>query len=93
MDRWPNKDPGDSRQYAIDCNPGLDGLPDGRTVASAPWTIPAGLPKVAEGLIDNVAVVRLSGGAAGVTYVCTCTATTSSGDIIGGTARLFINDK
>ena len=96
MNRWPNKDPGDSRQYGIDFGPDLTdvgGAPAG-TLINAAWTIPpaSGLVNVTDGLIGSVAVIRLSGGNLGE-WACTCTATTSTGDIIERSASIFVTNR
>lgn len=67
----------------------------GRTIATAVWTVPAGITKGVESvnsaiLVDDdgrghaagtVALVGLSGCTAGVSYTATCRVTTTDGDV------------
>lgn len=67
----------------------------GRTLSTAAWTVPAGLVKGVESinaapLVDDdgtshaagtVALVKLSGGTAGLSYTVSCRVTTTDGDV------------
>jgi hypothetical protein len=59
------------------------------TIASATWTIPAGLTKDAESNTTTTATVKLSGGTLGARYECICRATgAANGQIY--VKRLFV---
>jgi hypothetical protein len=71
-----------------------DRLESGVTIASAAWTIPAGLTQVSSSVnggpitfrerihpAGTVTTVRLSGGSDGTRYRCVCRATLSTGEI------------
>lgn len=71
-----------------------DVIERGDTLATVSWDVPTGMTKESEGIstsamIDSgvtypageVAIVRVSGGTAGIDYTLTCTVTTSAGDI------------
>lgn len=73
------KDPEAKLDYGFDLT---SWVPDDNVIQTATWTVPAGLTKVSEGVVeDTIAVVRLSGGTAGTEYPCVCHFTASpSGD-------------
>lgn len=65
------------------------------TLASATWSVPAGVTKDQE-TIDaptKTATVKLSGGTNGQVYQCVCAATGGSGQIYNRTLHLKIEDK
>jgi hypothetical protein len=72
------KDPGATRDYQIDWT---QDLASGDTIATATWTVDAGVTKVSESNSTTVATVRVSGGTAGTRYTLKCTATMASGQI------------
>ena len=72
------KDPGATLNYGFDWL--AEGwLIGGDTLASATWTVPAGLTKVSETHTSTVATVVLSGGTVNTNYTVTCAITTANG--------------
>jgi hypothetical protein len=87
---WPNKDPSDVSDFAIDWAKHLDA---GDSLQSATWSAtPAGLTLGASSIAAGKASVWLSGGTAGTTYVVTCQAITTQGRTFERSARLFVTD-
>lgn len=77
MNRFADKDPTDIVDYALDL---ADLIGAGDALDTATWD--ASDPGITVADLDpvgNTARVRVSGGAAGETYVLTCTATLDSG--------------
>jgi hypothetical protein len=83
------KDPGAILTYGL----ALEDWLNGETLASATWTVPAGITKVSESLnslpitsgartysANTCALVRLSGGSASTDYSLVCHWVTSGGD-------------
>ncbi|MFQ5783623.1 MAG: hypothetical protein ACE5H8_02215 [Alphaproteobacteria bacterium] len=76
MSTWKmTKDPDAVLPYRIDWTAWLAG----DSIAASAWIVPAGLTKVGEAIEGDVAVVTLSGGTAGETYVVTNRITTTDG--------------
>lgn len=75
MIRWPDKDPSEDLIYSLD----LTDLTGSDTIAGLSWAVSPAGPTIA-GIAppSNPAKVRIAGGAAGQTYVATCTATLSN---------------
>ena len=76
------KDPNAILEYGFDWGED-DWLESGETIASAVWTIPAGITKVSETAGDEITQVVLSGGTAGETYIITCHVVTTGGSVEG----------
>lgn len=70
------KDPNAKLDYALDWTAYLAGAD---TIASAAWTVPAGLTKVSEANTTTTTTVRISGGTAGTEYTVTCHIVLASG--------------
>lgn len=75
-DQYFGKDPDVVTYFTVDW---ADDVRPGEAVESATWIVPAGLTKLAEGLLQTIATVWLSGGTDGQSYECTCRATYDSG--------------
>lgn len=71
-----SKDPSAKLDYTLDWSTYLGGAD---TIASATWTLSAGLTKVAESNTTTSATVRISGGTAGGTETASCHVIFSSG--------------
>lgn len=71
-------DPQAKLDYSIDWG-SLGWLVGGDTLASATWTVPAGLTKVTETNTTTTATVWLSGGTAGEDYDVVCHVVTVAG--------------
>lgn len=71
-----NKDPDATIQYGFDWSDWLD---TGDTVASAVWTIPAGITKVSQAETDTTTTVVISGGTLGQIYTVICHVVTVAG--------------
>lgn len=88
---WPNKDPSDRLDYAIDWTAHLD---TGDTLSAVEWSVtPAGLTLGAHNEDGNKASVWIEGGLAGTTYTVTCRAVTTAGRQYDRSARLFVTDR
>lgn len=71
------KDPEARLDYGFDWT---DWLEDDDTISEAEWDVPTGLTEVSSNIEDDVkAVVWLSGGTDGETYMCICHIVTSPG--------------
>lgn len=73
---WPDKDPGDRREFGVS---GANAFDSTETVASVVWTVPSGLTLESQAQTGQVATVTLSGGTAGTTYTVTAAITTTKG--------------
>jgi hypothetical protein len=88
-----DKDPSDVTDWAIDFAAELALSSPADTIATAVWTVPAGLTAGAQQIIGSKASTFLSGGAAGTDYVLTCRITTAGGRTIERSARLFVRER
>jgi hypothetical protein len=88
-----DKDPSDVTDWAIDFAAELALSTPADTIASAVWTVPAGLTAGVQQVNGSVASVFLSGGTAGSDYVVACRITTAGGRTIERSARLFVRDR
>lgn len=81
MNRTFTKYVSENNSWALDWTDYLsnanNGAPD--TIATSVWQVPAGITKVSDSIDGKKAIVRLSGGTAGESYICenTITMTTS----------------
>ncbi len=62
-------------------------------ISSSTWTIPDGIQKEHDELLDNVVCIRLSGGAPGATYDFTNHVATSDGRTEGRTYRVYVHPR
>jgi hypothetical protein len=88
--RWPDKDPADVLDYAMDFADFLASPID--TIASVVWTVPAGLTAGTQYNVSGVATVWLSAGAAGTDYAITARVITAGGRTIERSAALYVRD-
>ncbi len=80
------KDPDAALDYGVDWSAwlGTD------TIASAVWTLPAGLTQPRPSSVaGGIATVWLAGGTSGVTYTVTCRVTTAAGRIDDRSHRII----
>lgn len=89
MLQWPNKDPDDILDYAIDWTEQLAG----DTIATVAWTVPEGLTLDRSSFAGGVTVAWLSGGSAGRIYQVTCRITTTAGRRMDCTPRLQVLER
>lgn len=100
---WIEKDPEAVLNYGLCFD---EYMQTGDTIATAAWTVPAGLTKVSDALnvapmvvrgveraANTVALVRLSGGTAGTNYLVTCRITTQSGDVDDRSFTVRVKEK
>lgn len=73
------KDPDEQLDYGFDLT---DWLEDGVTVASASWTVGAGLTEVSEATTDTQTAVMVNGGTATNVYQLKGTVTDSEGRVL-----------
>lgn len=91
MFSWPNKDPQDVLDYAIDWTAALDA---GDALDVVEWSAePTGLLLGEHAEDGGKASVWIEGGAAGTTYSVTCRATTTAGRQMDRSARLFVTER
>ena len=72
------KSPAAELDYTVDWS---DWLPDGDTISSVVWVVPAGLTQESASNSTTGATVWLSGGTLGAVYTVTCKITTVGGRI------------
>jgi len=74
---WPNKDPGEKLDYAVDWTTRLAG----DTIATSNWTVPTGITQTtpAPSFTNTLTTIWLLGGTIGQTYELTNTITTAAG--------------
>jgi hypothetical protein len=90
MIRWPDKDPSETLIYSLDLT---DSIPTGDTVSTLVWAVsPSGPTVTGVTPAANPAKVKIAGGAAGTTYVVTCTATLTSTLVIQKSVMLKVRD-
>ena len=84
------KDPDDTQDFSIDWEPFI--TPS--TIASANWTVQAGITKVTSGTdpTNLIATVRLSGGIDHQQYNAECQITTSEGEILTQTLVIVVQE-
>ena len=70
------KHPDDVLDFKFDYD-ALGWLEDGETISSSSWVIPAGITEDSETQDATTATIWISGGTAGVDYLCTNTIVTS----------------
>jgi len=70
------KDPSAIRWYGIDLSADIGAA----TIASASWSVPAGLTKLGEQIDGATVLVRLAGGGSNMSYPVTCHFVLSTGD-------------
>lgn len=87
--RWDKKDPGDAVPYSMGWEHLLE---EGETITGATWTIPDGITKVTDSIVDTDTVAKLSGGEADVDYPITCSITTSGGNVLERTRMLKVRE-
>lgn len=83
------KDPADEAWYGVDCAAFLDD----DTLATAAFTVPDGLTKVAEAHTTTVARVKLAGGTAATRYNLTLDITTTGGQTFQRTLILPVAER
>lgn len=89
------KDPQAVVPFGFDWTDWLSEISSSETIATATWTVPAGLTKDSDGL-DAAAVVAsavLSGGTDGQDYLVGCRITTSSGYVDERTGRVQVRQR
>lgn len=59
------KDPDDVLEYGFDWS---EWLPDGVTISTSAWTVPAGITKISDDKTDTITKIVLDGGTAGTSY-------------------------
>jgi hypothetical protein len=94
--RWPDKDPADVLDYALDWSDQLSLTSPADTISSATWAVPAGLIAGEQFVIDGVATIWLSDGTAGTNgtdYTLTCRIATTGGRTIERSVRLFVRER
>lgn len=86
MAKWYGKRPAEVLQFAQDFTAWLDG----DTIASAEWTVPAGLTASGAVATATGTAITLSGGTLGITYEIVCRITTAGGEVKERTAWLEV---
>lgn len=87
---WDAKDPNEVLDYSIDWNPRLI---TGDAIATATWTIPAGLTQGASSFANGITSTFISGGAENVTYTVQCRITTTGGRTMDQSVKLKIKSR
>lgn len=83
------KDPDDHKDYGLDWSAYLQS----ETIVSSQWILPDGITKQSESHTGTKAIVWLSGGTAGCSYLCTNRITTSGGRQQDETAELTVRQR
>ena len=90
--RWPDKDPADVLDYALDFTDFLAQSDPDDTISSVIWTVPAGLTAGVQTVLGALAIAWLSGGTAGVNYAITCRMVTAGGRTIERNVQLYVRE-
>ncbi len=90
--RWPDKDPADVLDYALDWSDQLSLTSPADTISSATWTVPAGLTAGAQFVVGGLATTWLSAGVAGTDYTITCRIVTAGARTLERSVRLFVKE-
>lgn len=90
--RWPDKDPADVLDYALDWSDQLALSDPDDTISSATWTVPAGLTAGAQFVASGIAAIWLSGGTAGTDYTVTCRIVTTGGRTLERSVKLLVKE-
>jgi hypothetical protein len=90
--RWPDKDPADVLDYALDWSDQLSLTSPADTISSATWTVPAGLTAGAQSVLGGVATIWLSAGVAGTDYTITCRIVTAGARTLERSVMLFVKE-
>jgi hypothetical protein len=90
--RWPDKDPADVLDYALNWSDQLGLTSPADTISSATWTVPAGLTAGAQSVVGGVATTWLSGGVAVTDYTITCRIVTAGARTLERSVMLFVKE-
>ena len=90
--RWPDKDPADVLDYALDWSDQLSLTSPTDTIISATWIVPAGLTAGAQSVLGGVATIWLSAGVAGTDYTITCRIVTAGARTLERSVMLFVKE-
>lgn len=88
---WPDKDPNEVLDYAIDWTARLDG----DTIAASTWIVPIGITRDSDSFSASATTIWLSGGDTGVTagHVLTNRITTAAGRIMDQSVTIRVVEK
>jgi hypothetical protein len=90
--RWPDKDPADVLDYALNWSDQLALTSPADTISSATWTVPSGLTAGVQSVLGGVATIWLSGGVAGTDYTITCRIVTAGARTLERSVTLFVKE-
>lgn len=90
--RWPDKDPSDSVDFAVDWADQLALVSPADTISSVTWTVPAGLTAGPQFLVGSVATAWLSGGTAVTDYTIICRIVTTGGRTLERSVKLQVKE-
>lgn len=90
MLQWPDKDPDEVLDYAIDWSARLE---TGDTIVASTWTVQSGLSSSLDSFSGSRASVWLSGGSEGQTYVATNRVTTSENRVMEQSVKIRVRSK
>jgi hypothetical protein len=90
--RWPDKDPADVLDYALNWSDQLALISPADTISSATWAVPAGLTAGPQFVLGGVATAWLSGGVAGTDYTITCRIVTAGGRTLERNVKLQVKE-
>jgi hypothetical protein len=87
--RWPNKDPNEVLDYAIDWSQRLAG----DIISTSTFTVPTGIVMNSQSKTNTMTTIWLSGGSEGVTYDILNRIITNGGRTMDQTVELRIKSK
>jgi hypothetical protein len=87
--RWPNKDPNEVLDYAIDWSQRLAG----DIISISTFTVPTGIVMNSQSHTNTMATIWLSGGSEGVTYDILNRVVTNGGRTMDQTVELRVKSK
>lgn len=90
--RWPDKDPSDVLDYAVDWSAVLAQASPADAISSVTWVVPSGLTAGAQSVVGGNSVIWLSGGVAGTDYTLTCRIVTTGGRTVERSVKLWANE-
>ena len=88
------KDPSDVKDYGFNFDPTTDPfLESGETIDDVDFTVPTGITKDLESVSDTTAIIWLSGGTAGESYIIACKITTTDGRIHERSIEIIVENR
>ena len=92
VERWPDKDPADVLDYAVQWAEQLALVTPADTIGGVTWVVPAGLVLGSQFVVGSLATCWLSGGVAGTDYTVGCRIVTTGGRTLERSVKLHVKE-